>query len=295
MISTKDDGPRTKDKGRRQWALLLVLGLLTVVLGAGCRQNCHLVERELRDRERELREMRAELDHVHATNEVLQHELCENRKGRPAVRETPPAENPPELIPPPKIGAAKPEPAAMKHTALETVATISSGPIKELVLGRGTGGYTEGRCAGDDSLQVVVEPRDCDGHSLKVAGCLRVTALEVLPEGLKKPLSTWDVPAVELRRTWRSGLFSTGYFVVLPWKCPPSTEKLRVIVQFEMADGRLFEADKDVTIHLPPASLRKPPAESVPTTHTAEKPIRPIAAWQPAPPLNTAVRLLRPE
>jgi hypothetical protein len=45
---------------------------------------------------------------------------------------------------------------------------------------------------------------------------------------------------------------STGYVVALPWKLCPTTEKLRVVAQFKLPDGRVFEADKDVTIHVPP-------------------------------------------
>jgi hypothetical protein len=239
------------------------------------------VERELRCKERQLREAREELEKAEALNEAFQRELCALRQGnspRPAVRESSRSDGP-ELLPQPKPGPAKPPQAA----------PAVQGPIKEIVLARGTGGYSEGRGPADDSLQVVVEPRDTDGHSLKVLGCLHVTALEILPGGVKKPLSSWEVSVAELRRNWKSGLFSTGYYVVLPWKCPPSTEKLRVVVQFTTADGRLYEADKDVTIRLPPASQGKPAAD-----HIVEKPVQPIAAWQ-APPLNEAVRLLRPE
>ena len=58
---------------------------------------------------------------------------------------------------------------------------------------------------------------------------------------------------------------------MLPWKVWPSTEKLRVIAQFSLADGRFFEADKDVTIRLAPKAYRKVvPAEEVPLEGPAE-------------------------
>src|SRR5439155_24466275 len=60
-----------------------------------------------------------------------------------------------------------------------------------------------------------------------------------------------------LRKTWRSGLLSSGYQVVLPWKAWPSSEKLRVTARFTLVDGRSFEADKDVSIRLTPAVGRK--------------------------------------
>ena len=104
-------------------------------------------------------------------------------------------------------------------------------------------------------------PRNIDGSPIKAAGTLRVTALQITPEGLKTPLSTWDVTALQLRRSWKSGLFSTGYFVALPWQSPPTTEKLRIVATFRPLDGGTFEAEKDVTIKLLPEAMRgQPPA-----------------------------------
>ncbi len=130
-------------------------------------------------------------------------------------------------------------------------------PIRSLVLGRQTGGVDDASGCGDQALQVIVEPRDADGSSIKVPGSLIVQVLEVSPEGVKRPLSTWEVSADQLSRSWRSGLLSTGYVLTFPWKMWPSTEKLRVTVQMRLADGRLFEADRDVTIRLPPLSQRR--------------------------------------
>src|SRR5207302_8908304 len=121
----------------------------------------------------------------------------------------------------------------------------------------GTGGVDEDGCPGDEALEVVVEPRDADGHTIKAPGSVHVEALEISPEGLKVPLSSWDLTPEQVRHTWRSGLLSTGYFIVLPWKNWPSSEKLRVVAQFTLADGRLFEADKDITVRLSPLTRRK--------------------------------------
>ena len=86
-------------------------------------------------------------------------------------------------------------------------------------------------------LQVFVEPRDGDGHTLKAPGTLTVHAFEITTEGLKKPLCSWEVSANESRRSWKSGLLSTGYSLVLPWKVWPSYDKVRVVAQFH-ADRR---------------------------------------------------------
>ncbi len=198
--------------------------LFPVLFLAGCR-NCDLVEAELRSRESDLRELRADLARAEGENEALMHEVGALRQGTSS-----------------KI---TPELASQTYT------------LKQVVLGRGTGGYDEDNCPGDEALQVVLEPRDSDGHSIKAPGALHVEAQEITPEGLKIPLSSWEIPPHQLRRSWRSGLLSTGYVVVLPWQNWPSSEKIRVIARFTLADGRVFEADKDVTIRLAPAAYRK--------------------------------------
>ncbi len=295
MSTAEEQVERKKEKGKRTNTFFL-FPFSFFLFVVGCQQNCQLVERDLRCKEQELRELRDELEYTRAMTATLQQQLCAGAGVRessttPGIHDSSRPEHG-ELLPPPKIGSAKPAPSQPEPG--QSTPTPAPGPIKELVLGRGTGGVNGGHGPGDDSLQVVLEPRDSDGHSIKVAGCLRVTALEIVPEGLKKPLSTWEVSAADLRRTWKTGLFSTGYFVVLPWKCPPSTEKLRVIAQFETLEGRMYEADKDITVRLLPATTHKP-AEEAPPSHAVQKPIQPIAAWEPAGPLNEAVRLLKPE
>lgn len=250
--------------------------LLPVALGLlpGCR-NCEQVESELRRRETEVHELRDELDNVQAFNDALHRELAVLRQPAPHQ--------------PAKPQAALPQ-AAPSVGIVETISVPNT--IKEIVLNRQTGGLDTDRCTGDDALQVVVEPRDQDGHALKVPGTMLVSVQEILPEGIKRPLSTWEVSDEQLRRSWKTGLFGSGFYVTLPWKCPPSTEKLRVTVQFTLADSRLFEADKDITVRLPPESQRKPviappaPHEELPLPRRAEKPNLSLSA---------GVHLLRPE
>lgn len=267
-----------------------------LLFAAGCK-NCDLVEAELRSRDRDLHEMREELYKAEAYSNALQNELH-------AVRQDSSAKITPEV-------------ASQTYT------------LKSIKLGRGTGGYDDDDHPGDEALQVIVEPIDLDGNAIKAPGTLRVTALEITPEGLKNPLSTWVIAPEDLRRKWKSGFLTTGYVVVLPWKVWPSTEKLRVIAQFNLADGRFFEADKDVTVRLAPKGYRKAaPAETLdvplegpaelgpplPMPRKVEPPApegprqplpppkltptatQPAALWQPvsASPLYNSVQLLRP-
>jgi hypothetical protein len=278
------------------WVLHLLAGCM--VAAAGCsHHNCEQVESELRDKEAKLTEMTEEVHRLRSTNDAMQRELV-------AIHQGVAAKVPPEV-------------AAQVYG------------VTSLVLGRQTGGYNHDDAPGDEALQVVLEPRDVDGHAIKAPGSLEVQALEILPEGIKKPLCSWQVGPEQLRFNWRSGLFATGYFVVLPWKVWPSVEKVRVVAHFTSTDGRVFEAERDVTVHLAPLAARKPlpgtgepppalpfpppptPTETPPPPRKVDPPpaegpkldttgpavkdgaTQPAAHWQPAS-LIGAVELLKP-
>jgi hypothetical protein len=215
-------------------AYFLVAGLTAA---AGCRSaSKDLVEAELRGRDSDLRVLRSELERTEAYNNYLQRELNHVQH---SVAGSSPVED-----------GGPPPPTA----------------LRSIVLGRQTGGFEEDGIPGDEALQVVLEPRDCDNHTVKVPGTAQITALEIMPKGTKRPLCSWQVSAEELRRHWQSGLLTTGYFLVLPWKNWPASPKLRVVVQFIGNDQRLYEADRDVTVRIVPALYRKPmpPAEDAP-------------------------------
>jgi hypothetical protein len=235
---------------------LLVLGLAAALALTGCRSpRSDLVEAELRTKDRELRELQGELLYSKTMNEALENSLRERQCAQPP-------------------------------------ATIRSGfgpSIKDVQLGRGTGGIDDERRAGDAGIMVVLVPRDVDTSPVKVAGSLKVTAFEITPEGLKVPLSTWDVNATELRKSWRTGLLSSGYHVSLPWQRFPTNEKLRIIATFLPLEGGVYEAERDVTIHLASESRPCPrPNELLPPTPItgAGEPTLPQPTAIPLPPVG---------
>lgn len=84
--------------------------------------------------------------------------------------------------------------------------------------------------------------------AVKVPARVSILASEMSREGIKTPIGKWEVSPEQLRKTWRGGLLTSGFFVPLQWDKAPGTDKLRVTVRFNTLDGRTFEADKDVTI-----------------------------------------------
>ncbi len=176
--------------------------------------------------------------------------------------------------------------------------------LQRIALGRGTGGYDSDNLPGDEALQVIVEPRDCDDHVVKVPGAMNISAVEINPQGLKQPLCWWSFTPEQLRPLWKQSLFSTGYTLILPWTAFPHTCTVRVVVQFKVADGRVFEADRDVKVrpltNLPPAPIVPPtPTLPMPTpvqpgpTPSFVTPSGGVLRWTPAP-LTDAVELGRP-
>lgn len=222
--------------------LATLFALTLAAAAAGCRSS-DKVESELRAREGELLAARGELDHCQAVNQSLQLELRALRGEGIA------------------LGPGGPVPVY---------------PVKSLILGRGTGGRHEDGCLEDEVLEVHLQPKDSEGQPVRVAGIAHVEAIEIGPDGLKRPLSTWDIAADDLKRSWRSGLLNTGYVLVLPWKVWPTTAKVRVVAQLQLADGRVFEADKDVSIRPTAPERRTPPTSQ-------KRPAGPTEEVLPAP------------
>ncbi len=199
------------------------------MLLAGCKssQKYDLIEAELRTRNRELAEARGELDYYRGMSQVYQSQLSRTI-----------------------------DPRSMPGN-------VPTAPIKEIVLGSGTGGADNDSRPGDDALQVVLVPKDTDGSAVKVPGRVVVLAFEIAPNGTKVPIGRWDVAPDNLHKHWRSGLLSTGYFLAMQWDKPPTTDKLRVVVRMTTVDGRVYETDKDVGVR-PLPGLRVTPLEQLP-------------------------------
>jgi hypothetical protein len=198
------------------------LGLWLISVAGGCR-SCGRVESELRARENDVRELREELDRCGVYSQTLQQEVHALR-GQLGI----PLDGPP--------------PAAY--------------PVQKLTLGPRCGGRSNGIGPGDDALQVEIEPRDPDNTVIKAPGQALVQAQEITSQGMKRPLSSWLIPPEMLRKSWVNGLLTTGYLLNLPWKVWPTTEKLRITTTFQLADGRVFEADRDVTVRIMPVNQR---------------------------------------
>src|SRR5437870_3140659 len=130
--------------------LFVLCGLL---VGCGWR-NRELLENELRAKEIQYNELRDEHERTEHYNRSLEREVNSLHQGEKIL----------------------PEQAAQTFG------------LKRITLGRMTAGVDTDNKAGDDALQVVVEPRDGADHLVKAPGTLHVLALQVDSQGIKTPL-----------------------------------------------------------------------------------------------------------
>jgi hypothetical protein len=263
---------RRRDLFARWAGHICRVGLAVGVVGfVGCRQigkvvgkndKQELLEAELRTRERELLDLRAENQHLRQLAEIYQ------RQGYAGVH---------AVVPGPVV-----ELTGTSHAA------GGSPLVRELTLGTGTGGRDDDGHPGDETLQVVIVPKDDDGTAVKVPGRATVSALDITREGVKVPIGKWEVTPEQLKKTWRGGFLSSGYFVPLQWDQAPTGERVRVTVRFTTTDGRLYEADKDVQVKplpgLPPRGGFGAPA---PTGQPGA--MAPVMQNQPMPPPDSTL------
>ena len=196
-------------------------GLLLILLLVACRGRPNVrqdaIEAELRTRERENRELQESLEATKNQSKALENELLR----RQAVQ--------------------------TKGVANDHSIGIA---IRDISLGTGTMGLNEANLPTDQGFQVVIVPRDEDGSPLKVPGTVKISASQISSTGTKESLGAWQVDGADLRKSWKTGLFSTGYYVPVIWQNAPTSPRIRITVQLLTLDGRTFEAEKEITIRI---------------------------------------------
>lgn len=233
----------------------------------GKNEKQDLLEAELRTREREILELRAENQQLRQLADLY----VRGHAGGGVV------------VSGPVVGGHPVVPGAVVTSGSSETAII-----RTLSLATGTGGRDDDGLPGDELLQVVISPKDADGTAVKVPGKATVTAFDILPEGQKVPIGRWDVTADQLRKAWKGGLLGSGYFLPLSWDLPPASGKVRVAVVFTTNDGRTFEADRDVQVKPLPGLGGK----AVPTVVVPAGPVPPVmipGGSMPLPPKGTVL------
>jgi hypothetical protein len=228
------DGRRNLGRLVRHFA---AFGVLTFLL-AGCKSNKQYegIEAELRTRNRELSETQRELERSRAINRAY-----EQSRG-------------------PIPGGAEPAP----HFPTQACS------IREIAIGRGTGGVDDDAIPGDEYLMVVIVPTDEDKSPIKVPARASIAAWEFGPDGIKRRIGVWELSPEQLRSTWKQGLLATGYFVPLQWQTCPTVSRVRVAARLTTLDGRMYEADRDISV-----KPQMPAIQSLPPAPAGREPLMP--------------------
>jgi hypothetical protein len=173
-----------------------------------------------------------------------------------------------------------------------TSAPVHDAEVLRIVLNRQlTGGYDRDGVPGDDGILVVIEPQNRAGQFVPVAGPVSLTLTDPRAHDSSELIAAWrlteEQAAVKLRRS----LLGRGLHLELPWPdAPPTTNMLKLTVNFTTVDGRKLLAMRDLTIE-PPRSISSrwtPVSPHSARMATRPEPPRPVLnrvdaspAWQP--------------
>ena len=115
-----------------------------------------------------------------------------------------------------------------------------------------TGGDSLDSEPGDDGLSILVEPRNKQNQFVPQPGTVSVVVLDPSKEGNAARVARWDFDPAATREKLNRVSSARGIHLRMPWPAnPPATNKLKVFVRYETADGRKLQADREVNITLP--------------------------------------------
>jgi len=238
-LSPKGRGERNQELLMRHGCRLLMAVAFAALVGCTIPRRSAVLEEQARFRESQYRDALGELMRT------------DTRKDAPAAEKSSPGQG----------------------------AVVSSQPLVHYItFGRLTGGLDRDGVVGDEVLSVVVVPFDHFAKVIQSPGTLRITAEQMAPEGAAKALGEWVVPEEKLPAAWKQGLLDGGYHFEFAWQTPPSREQVRVVACFTTADGRSYEAAKEVKVRLAGAAASATSVEPIVRVgHQA------IAIGQPTP------------
>lgn len=254
---------------------------LAAMLLAGCHGggNMELLERDLRHQEEKLYYLEDQLDQCQAMleasrreNESLKQEMSTGDKGaaegvRPPSIELGPSSprrnrlrrGPPmPPIEPPKIELPSSDSPgvdisgpSLGQAAVESEPADQK-PVKLVLNKQLTGGRDQDGRGGDESLMVVVEPRNAADELVSSAGELSVAVLDPAKTGAAARVARWDFSSAEAAAHFKKTLLGRGYHFELPWPSnPPTSRTLQLFVRLVTADGGKLSTQATIEVDPP--------------------------------------------
>jgi hypothetical protein len=181
-----------------------------------------------------------------------------------------------------------------------------------------TGGFQGEPQGGDKGLTLVLEPRDEQGHVVRVPAQVSVVLIDPALEGQAARVARWDFTADQVASLYRKAPWGEGYHLEMLWPdTPPVHSDLRLFVRYVTSDGRKLEMQQGIRLALagsrgnataakPQASpsgggraagWQQKPLSAQPTSATPPEPIRVTARPSPlqsTPPASSSKPAARP-
>lgn len=190
-------------------------------------------------------------------------------QGVPSIEDTTPDDVPPR--------SDEPTPADTTSTQVHAVR------LQTLL----TGGIDRDGLAGDEGIQVVVEPLDTNGKVVATAGQIAIALMDHTLPGGEQRLAFWTYDAQEASKTARRGGLSDGLSFDLMWGSDryPTHRELDVYVRFTTSDGRHLDTRGKVRVRLPEDVADWKKTERLPSAdERTPNTIRPVSGFEAVPP-----------
>ncbi len=118
-----------------------------------------------------------------------------------------------------------------------------------------TGGLDLDPRPGDEGITVCLEPRGEDGELVRAAAPVAIVAVDPAVRGPEGRVGRWDLSSKAVAEAWRASAAGQGVRLTLPWTgAPPRHGQLRLFVRYSTDDGRVLEAQRDITVRVAEAS-----------------------------------------
>ena len=164
--------------------------------------------------------------------------------------------------------AAEAETASLRGRLADAGTVVAEAPEQVRALGRVTGVTVSKLLTGPldrdgepghELLAVVLAPTDAGGSPVKAAGAVSIDLTDLAADGPGRDVAAWSFDAADAAARWRSTALGAGYRFRLP--LPPADgsaaarpRTLHLHARFETADGRRFDATRELTVTLPAAA-----------------------------------------
>jgi len=128
---------------------------------------------------------------------------------------------------------------------------------------------------GDDGLRILFEPRNAGEEFVSEAGTLSVVVLDSEREGDAARIARWDFDQSATRQMLAATSPERGIKLEVPWPAAaPTSNRLKLFVRYETADGRRLQADRDVFVTLPGQAISRwtPRVQDGATTASLSRP-----------------------